>query len=98
MILSRLLPDVGLERNPSRSKPIETGDPLQNVTAVSQMGSQAFRTAVEMPILIVSLAFLYETTWLDNHSDRTWGFADLAMIVLLSWFIKRAAASNGVIS
>lgn len=94
MILGRILPDVGVSRSPST---VETGSPLQNVTSVSDMASQTFRTMVEMPILIVSLAFLYETTWLDGNPDRTWGFADLLMIVLVSWFIKRAAGSSGVL-
>ena len=96
MILGRILPDVGLSRSTGRSTPVESGSPLQNVSEIGNMASQTFRTVVEMPILIVSLAFLYETTWLDNHPDRSWGIADLVMIVLVSWFIKRAAGSSGV--
>jgi len=89
-----ILPDVGLSRTPSVGSYQNPGDPLQNVWANLGFADQLRGTVTEVPILIVSIGYIYDRVFIDGNPDREWRAADLILVIVIAWAAKRIAIGN----
>ena len=89
-----ILPDVGLSRTPSVGSYENPGDPLQKVWANLGFADQIRGTFTEVPILIVSIGYIYDKAFISPNPDRSWRAADLFLVILVAWAAKRTAIGN----
>lgn len=50
--------------------------------------------AFDLPILVFSLAVLYDKAFIQGDSDASWQVGDALAIIIASWLVKRAGVAR----
>jgi hypothetical protein len=51
-------------------------------------------SVIDLPVIAVAVALLYDKAWVSNSEDRSWGLGDLVFVIVIAWFIKRVGVGQ----
>jgi len=91
------LPEVQLMGLLTTSAPSMEGgysNPGTPITDALSFGDQIRGSFIDLPILVVVTAMLYNMAFVAGNEERSWGFGDIMLVLVGSYGLKRVAVSS----
>jgi len=64
------------------------GSPVRDLLT---FGDQLRGSFIDLPILVVVTAMLYNMAFIEGNEERSWSVGDVFMVILVSYLLKRTA-------